>query len=91
MNKITKPLIKNFEYRHQKSIKKAVNNKVEIIISNDEKYINNFFQIYFSEMKIKKASKFYFFEKGFFYDLKKYLKNNYQFFYAKFDEKNCLL
>lgn len=87
LKKITKPLIKNFKYRHQKSIKKAVNNKVEIIISNDEKYMNNFFQIYFSEMKIKKASKFYFFEKEFFYNLKKYLKNKYQFFYAKFEEK----
>ena len=87
LKKITQPLIKNFEYRHQKSIKKAIKNKVEIIISNNEEYLNNFFEIYFDEMKFKKASKFYFFEKEFFYKLKKYLKNNYQFFYAKYEEK----
>ena len=38
-------------------------------------------------MKIKKADKFYFFKKEFFFNLKKYLKNNYQFFYAKYDGK----
>ena len=55
LKKITQPLIKNFEYRHQKSIKKAIKNKVEIIISNNEEYLNNFFEIYFDEMKFKKS------------------------------------
>lgn len=87
LKKINNPIIKNYEYRHQKSIKKAINSNVEIIISNDEEYLKDFIEIYFKEMSKKNANKFYFFEKEFFYNLKKYIKNNYQFFYAKFEEK----
>lgn len=87
LKKIREPLLKNFEYRHQKSIKKAINSKVEIITSNNEKYLKDFFEIYFNEMKNKKAEKFYFFKKDFFFNLKRYLKDNYQFFYAKFEGK----
>ena len=87
LKKIEEPIIKNFQYRHQKSIKKAINSKVKIIRSNDEKYLTDFIEIYRNEMIKKKANKFYFFEKDFFYNLKKFIKNHYQFFYAEFEDK----
>tara|TARA_Y100000741_G_scaffold226469_1_gene172963 strand:- start:70 stop:1119 length:1050 start_codon:yes stop_codon:yes gene_type:complete len=87
LKKIDFPIIKSFEYRHQKSIKKAINSKVKIIISNDEKYLKDFIEIYRNEMINKNANKFYFFDKDFFYNLKNYIKNNYQFFYAIFEGK----
>ncbi len=81
------PIVKNFHHRHQKSIKKAINYKIEIIVSNEKKYIEDFIRIYYKEMKFKNAEDFYFFEKDFFFNLEKHINNNYQFFYAKYKNK----
>jgi hypothetical protein len=86
LEKLSYPIIQNFEHRHKKSIKKAINSKVEIIISNDEKYLNDFVEIYYNEMKAKNAKKFYFFQKEFFKELKN-SKFEYQFFLAIFENK----
>ena len=33
----------NFQHRHRKSLKKAINNKIEIVMSNEDKYISEFY------------------------------------------------
>lgn len=86
LKKLNYPIIQNFEHRHKKSIKKAMNLKVDIIISNDEKYLSSFLDIYYQEMKAKNAEKFYFFQKDFFKELKN-SKFEYQFFLAVFENK----
>ena len=86
LNNLNYPIYKNFEYRHIKSIKKALNAKIEIIVSNNLKFSSFFFDIYHQEMKLKKAEKFYFFQKKFFEKLKDYI-SGYQFFLAKLDNK----
>lgn len=86
LDNLTKPLMKNFSYRHIKSIRKAINNNIKIIVSNDDIRVLKFCELYYKEMQIKLADKFYFFDKGFFTNLKK-SKLNYQFFFAEYEDK----
>lgn len=79
-------IIKNFSRAHKKSLKKAKDNNIKILASNDQTYISEFYNLYLEEMKKKKAEKFYHFNKNLFYNIKE-LKNNYQFFYAFYNKK----
>jgi hypothetical protein len=86
LNKLSLPVINNFATRHIKSIRKAKNNKIQIIIDNKNELIHNFIDLYYSEMTKKNADKFYFFEKNFFLNLSN-SNFQYQFFYAEHDQK----
>ena len=79
-------ILKNFNRSVIRGIKKAIKFNIETLISNDEKYILEFYDLYSKEMKRKKADKFYFFPKEFFLNLNK-LKDHYQFFYSLHKKK----
>jgi hypothetical protein len=76
----------SFARRHKRSLSKAKKNQVEILISNDRDYIEDFYNLYFRELKLKNAESFYFFDKNFFYELKNFLEG-YQFFYAVYNNR----
>ena len=76
----------NFQHRHRKSLKKAINNKIEIVMSNEDKYISEFYKVYSEEMTNKVAEKFYFFPINFFKNIKNYT-NKFKFFYAFYEKK----
>lgn len=86
LKRLIKPLMKNFSYRHIKSIQKAINNNIKILISNEKSYISNFCELYYREMDLKNAEKFYFFDKDFFLNLKK-KSIDHQFFFAIYEDK----
>lgn len=77
----------NFEYRHKKSISKAIRNNIEIFIEEDLKHLDDFLFIYKDMLNYQNADRFYYFEKKFYIALDDYLKNNFFFAYAKYNNK----
>ena len=78
---------KNFEYRHKKSILKAIRNNVKIFFENDLNHLNDFLFIYKKMLDFQKADNFYYFDNDFYLNLLKYLKDNFIFSYAKYNNK----
>lgn len=80
-------IFKNFKKSFRKDLKKSNPNIFEFQKFSDLKGIKKFYQIYYNEIKRKKAKKFYLFKYNFFKNIFLNMKNNAIFFYIK-DKKN---
>ncbi|MBM7700749.1 hypothetical protein [Kurthia huakuii] len=62
-------IFSNFRTRVKRGVKKAKSNNIEIVFSNEEKYIKHFKEIYNQLMESKKAEKNYFFDLEYYVNL----------------------
>jgi hypothetical protein len=87
LNKNFLEIEKKFEYRHKKSISKAEKSGVKVFFEKNLDHLDNFINIYTKMLNFQKADKFYYFEKNFYINLFKYIKENFFFSYAVLDNK----
>ena len=68
-------------------IRKAEKHNIEIQLDNSYKSLDNFINLYISTMEINNAKQYYFFDKEFFYNTFKLLKNNVFLFNSIYEGK----
>ncbi|OKP78419.1 hypothetical protein A3844_29075 [Paenibacillus helianthi] len=79
-------LLKSYKHSNRKSIKKAMQNGVSIIIDTDLVHFNEFFDIYNHTMNRNEADKFYYFSAEFFESINK-MRHNVVYFHAVYQNK----
>lgn len=83
----------NFELRKTikkeviKKLKKASNNRIEVLVDAQFNFYRNFVDMYHETMDFKKAAQFYFFGEGFFSDLRNYLSDRMLLLICIYNEK----
>ena len=78
---------KNFEHKVRKNVKKALNNKLIVMIDSSGSHIKDFLLIFNSTLKRRAALDSYFFDISFFEKMIKEMKDNFCFFHVTIDSK----
>ncbi|MBQ5152944.1 GNAT family N-acetyltransferase [Macrococcoides caseolyticum] len=73
----------NIQSRMRNKIRKSLKDGVEIFFSNDDTLMETFIDIYEETMRKNNADKYYFFNKEYYDTIKRDMKNQYLFCYAK--------
>lgn len=76
---------KDFEHKVRKNIKKAVSNGLTMLISKDNKYLNDFLNIYEKTMNRKNATEKYRFDRNYFTTLNQ-MEENIMYFFVLHEE-----
>ncbi|EIZ00434.1 hypothetical protein HMPREF1080_01482 [Bacteroides fragilis CL05T12C13] len=77
----------NMTSKNRNVIKKAQKNGVKIYSSKDVSLIDDFMKIYNATMIRDSANKYYYFSRDFYESIFRDLKNNFDLFYAKYEDK----
>jgi len=72
----------DFEQKVRKNIKKSQRSRLECIIDEDGRYLDDFLKIYESTMTRRKATDFYYFNRNYFETISKNLSDNSAYFHV---------